>query len=71
MTTAADTVSRTLGAPLPAAFADLTDEQLTELDHLLHGASARRAGQMREAFESGLGLIPRLMRPAVKKALGL
>ncbi|MFE3445618.1 hypothetical protein ACFXNW_21515 [Nocardia sp. NPDC059180] len=71
MTTAADTLSRTLGAPLPAAFADLTDAQLAQLEQMLHDASARRADQMSEAFESGLRLIPRLMRPAVRKALGL
>lgn len=71
MTTAADTLSQTLGAPLPAEFARLSDAQLTELDRMLRAASEQRSRQMREAFESGLALIPRLMRPAVKKALGL
>ncbi|TLF77502.1 hypothetical protein [Nocardia cyriacigeorgica] len=71
MTTAAETLSRTLGAALPPEFAALGDEQLAELDRMLHAASDRRSQQMREAFDSGLRLIPRLMRPAVKKALGL
>ncbi|MBF6454920.1 hypothetical protein [Nocardia cyriacigeorgica] len=71
MTTAADTLSERLGAPLPEAFSRLSEAQLTELDHVLSAASERRAAQMHAAFESGLQMIPRLLRPAVKKALGL
>ncbi|MBF6517016.1 hypothetical protein IU421_22425 [Nocardia cyriacigeorgica] len=71
MTTAAETQSRTLGAPLPPEFAALGDDQLAELDRMLHAASHRRSQLMRDAFDSGMRLIPRLMRPAVKKALGL
>ncbi|WP_306364224.1 hypothetical protein [Nocardia sp. CC227C] len=61
----------TLRAPLPAAFDRLTDTELAELDRLLHDALRRRADNLDAAIDTSLDYVPRLMRPAVKKALGL
>ncbi|MFI1919213.1 hypothetical protein [Nocardia sp. NPDC020380] len=71
MSDAARQLSDTLRAPLPAAFEQLTDADLTELDRLLHDAMDRRRDTLDAALSSSLDFVPRLMRPAVKKALGL
>ncbi|MFX0576362.1 hypothetical protein [Nocardia nepalensis] len=71
MPDAASTLTRTLGAALPDEFGRLTDAELAELDRLLGAALTGRAERLDAATESSLQLIPRLMRPAVKKALGL
>ncbi|MEV0248303.1 hypothetical protein AB0H76_17030 [Nocardia sp. NPDC050712] len=71
MSDAAQTLAKTLGAPLPAEFDSLTEADLTALDGLLRGALAGRAARLEAATETSLQLIPRLLRPAVKKVLGL
>lgn len=71
MSDAAATLSRTLGAPLPEEFTALPEADLAALDRLLRTALDARADRLGTAVESSLGLIPRLMRPAVKKVLGL
>ncbi|WP_067693489.1 hypothetical protein [Nocardia jejuensis] len=71
MSDAARQLSTTLGAPLPEAFARLSDAEHTELDRLLRSAMTRRAENLDAAIGSSLDFVPRLMRPAVKKALGL
>ncbi|MEU0539777.1 hypothetical protein [Nocardia sp. NPDC005978] len=67
----AHTLATTLQAPLPEAFGQLTDTDLTELDRLLTTALTRRATTLDTAIANSLDFVPRLMRPAVKKALGL
>ncbi|MEV6280062.1 hypothetical protein [Nocardia sp. NPDC051832] len=71
MSDAAQTLSKTLGAPLPEEFDRLTDADLTALDGLLREALTGRAQRLESATEASLQLIPRLLRPAVKKVLGL
>ncbi|WP_330180573.1 hypothetical protein OHB26_29795 [Nocardia sp. NBC_01503] len=71
MSDAAAQLRDTLRAPLPAAFDQLGDADLTELDRLLHAAMTHRAATLDNAIGTSLDFVPRLMRPAVKKALGL
>ncbi|WP_194818553.1 hypothetical protein [Nocardia sp. XZ_19_385] len=71
MSDAAQTLAKTLGAPLPEEFDQLTEADLAALDGLLRSALAGRAARLESATETSLQLIPRLMRPAVKKVLGL
>lgn len=71
MSDAAHQLSATLRAPLPDAFDRLTDADHTELDRLLQHALDTRAANLDAAISSSLDFVPRLMRPAVKKALGL
>ncbi|MBF6241203.1 hypothetical protein IU474_29580 [Nocardia otitidiscaviarum] len=71
MSDAARQLGDALRAPLPAAFERLTDSELTELDRLLHDALRRHAANLDAAIDTSLDYVPRLMRPAVKKALGL
>ncbi|GAB0104097.1 hypothetical protein JMUB6875_30710 [Nocardia sp. JMUB6875] len=71
MPNAARQLSDTLQAPLPAAFDQLTDTDLAELDRLLTQALTRRGHTLDAAITDSLDIVPRLMRPAIKKALGL
>ncbi|MBL1077139.1 hypothetical protein JK358_22325 [Nocardia sp. 2] len=71
MSDAARQLSSTLQAPLPDAFDRLSDADLTELHRLLDTAQQRRGDNLDAAIETSLDFVPRLMRPAVKKALGL
>ncbi|WP_040807451.1 hypothetical protein [Nocardia concava] len=64
-------LSDTLRAALPAAFDQLTDPDLAELDRLLTQALERRGQTLDAAIGDSLDIVPRLMRPAIKKALGL
>ncbi|MFE5286144.1 hypothetical protein ACFRAQ_14370 [Nocardia sp. NPDC056611] len=61
----------TLRAPLPAAFDQLPDSDLAELHRLLEAAKTHRRDTLDAALGSSLDFVPRLLRPAVKKALGL
>ncbi|GAB2513027.1 hypothetical protein [Nocardia heshunensis] len=71
MSDAARTLSDTLRAPLPDAFDQLTDTDLADLDRHLQAAITRRRDNLDTAIGNSLDIVPRLMRPAVKKALGL
>ncbi|QLY28539.1 hypothetical protein [Nocardia huaxiensis] len=71
MSDAARQLASTLQAPLPDAFHRLPDPDLTELDRLLKTAQRQRGDNLDAAIETSLDFVPRLMRPAVKKALGL
>ncbi|WP_067820823.1 hypothetical protein [Nocardia inohanensis] len=71
MTHPATQLADTLGAPLPAAFDRLSDADHTELERLLTTALTRRGESLDNAIGNSLDIVPRLMRPAVKKALGL
>ncbi|MGV9677858.1 hypothetical protein ACWDSJ_21485 [Nocardia sp. NPDC003482] len=61
----------TLGAPLPEEFTRLSDTELGELDRLLRAARTRRAKHLAEAVDSSMRYVPRLLRPTLRKALGL
>ncbi|MEC3917726.1 hypothetical protein [Nocardia sp. CDC160] len=71
MSHAADQLRDTLRAPLPEAFDQLTDTDLADLDRLLREALTRRGHHLDAAITNSLDIVPRLMRPAIKKALGL
>ncbi|MGB9223106.1 hypothetical protein [Mycobacterium sp.] len=71
MSEVAEELSRTLGAPLPDGFASLPTAQLVELNRLLDTTLARRAQTLGESINASLDHTPRLLRPAVRKALGL
>ncbi|APA98876.1 hypothetical protein [Nocardia seriolae] len=71
MSDAARQLSDTLRAPLPAAFDQLSDTELAELDRLLNDALVRHGANLDTAIGHSLEIVPRLMRPAIKKALGL
>lgn len=71
MSEVAEELSRTLRAPLPDGFDALPAAQLQELNRLLGTTLARRAQTMGESINAALDVTPRLLRPAVRKALGL
>ena len=71
MSEVAEELSRTLRAPLPDGFASLPTARLQELNRLLETALARRAQTLGESINASLDHTPRLLRPAVRKALGL
>jgi hypothetical protein len=71
MSEVAEELSRTLRAPLPDEFASLPTAQLQDLNNLLETALARRAQTLGESINASLDYTPRLLRPAVRKALGL
>ena len=71
MSEVAEELSRTLGAPLPDGFASLPTEQLEQLQRLLDMTLAHRAQTLGESINASLDHAPRLLRPAVRKALGL
>ncbi|MEV6769523.1 hypothetical protein AB0N05_12940 [Nocardia sp. NPDC051030] len=71
MSDAARQLAATLQAPLPEAFDRLSEADLAELDRLLNTALTQRAQNLDAAISTSLDFVPRLMRPAVKKALGL
>ncbi|KAF0842558.1 hypothetical protein [Nocardia caishijiensis] len=71
MPDASHQLTTTLGTPPPPEFAALTPDELTLLDTYVRGALDQRKAALDDALESGMRLIPRLARPAVKKVLGL
>ncbi|MGW6729930.1 hypothetical protein ACWF9G_28865 [Nocardia sp. NPDC055029] len=64
-------LTATLGAPPPPEFAELTPDELARLDAYVRAALDNRRAALDDAVNSGMRLIPRLARPAVKKVLGL
>jgi hypothetical protein len=71
MSKAAEELSRTLRAPLPDEFTSLPATQLQQLNELLDATLERRAKALGESINASLEHTPRLLRPAVRKALGL
>ncbi|MGW6425898.1 hypothetical protein ACWF82_24760 [Nocardia sp. NPDC055053] len=71
MPNALDQLTTTLGAPPPPEFATLTSDELARLDAYVRAALDTRRAALDGAVNSGMRLIPRLARPAVKKVLGL
>ena len=68
---AADALSRALDAPIPPEFEALSDEHLHALAAALVAACEHRTEALSTAVTASLRLIPALLRPAVKTALGL
>ena len=68
---AAEALMRALDAPIPPDFERLSDEHLTALASTLVAASEHRTEALSTAITASLRHIPALLRPAVKKALGL
>ncbi|MEV0686611.1 hypothetical protein AB0I35_22340 [Nocardia sp. NPDC050378] len=64
-------LTTTLGTPPPPEFAALTPDELATLNTYVQAALDQRKAALDDALDSGLRLIPRLARPAVKKVLGL
>lgn len=64
-------LSKTLQAPVPAEFATLSDDDLRALEHALAAAATARSQALTEAVDASLKHLPFVLRPAVKKALGL
>ncbi|MFD9790571.1 hypothetical protein ACFWXK_06415 [Streptomyces sp. NPDC059070] len=58
-----------LGAPPPAALAELTDDQLKALLGALLAEKAARAAGLEEAAEEALKLVPALARGPVRRIL--
>ena len=68
---AVDALSRALDAPIPPEFEALSDEQLHALAATVVAACEHRTEALSTAITALLRHIPALLRPAVKKALGL
>jgi hypothetical protein len=64
-------LAATLKAPIPPEFSALGEGDLAALDATLHAAAAHRSTQLNDAITASLKHLPALLRPAVKKALGL
>ena len=62
-------LSEELGGPLPPGLAALSDADVTHLLTSVHAAKARQREALREAIDSGLSMVPALLRRAVRKAL--
>ncbi|GGK66730.1 hypothetical protein [Nocardia camponoti] len=71
MPDAMDHLTATLGSPPPPEFATLTAEELTLLESYLRTALDSRKEALAGAVDSGMRMVPRLARPAVKRVLGL
>jgi hypothetical protein len=56
-----------LGADPPPRIGALPDEQREALATMLRAARRRESAALRQAIENGLGFVPRIARPAVKK----
>ncbi len=58
-----------LGERIPDGLSTLTDEELTHLAGLLHDTKQRQSEALDAAIEEALGIVPRLARGTVRKAL--
>lgn len=64
-------LTTTLGTPPPPEFDSLSPDELARLEGFVQHALDQRRAALDGALDSGMRLIPRLARPAVKKVLGL
>ncbi|KAA1421595.1 hypothetical protein F0U44_04760 [Nocardioides humilatus] len=69
MSESADTLAQEYGGPLPPGLAALTTEQRQLLADAIAAARVRQAEALEAATENGLGFVPKLLRPAIKKVL--
>lgn len=64
-------LERALGVPVPATFAGLGAADAEHLAAAIHTAQARQTAQLDEAVTDALNHVPRPLRGAVRKAVGL
>ncbi|MCE5291003.1 MAG: hypothetical protein LLG14_17445 [Nocardiaceae bacterium] len=64
-------ITHTLGSALPPDFTQLTSADLTELDAMLNNVLSQREAALRAAVETSISHAPKLMRPTIRRALGL
>lgn len=64
-------LTRELGAPPPAAFAELPAAELEQLAEALKAARQRQRSELDQALTHALEYVPALMRRPVRKILGL
>lgn len=64
-------LERALGAPVPAAFAALGAADSEHLAAAIRAAQSRQAKQLETAVTDALNHVPRPLRGAVRKAVGL
>jgi hypothetical protein len=64
-------LGRTVGAPVPESFGQLSVEQAAHLAAAIETAIENRTNAISDAIVASMNHIPALLRPAVKKALGL
>lgn len=67
----ADRLAAVLQDALPEEFLELGEDQLAVLERLVAAAVDHRAAAFDTAIADSLNHLPRLLRPAVRKALGL
>lgn len=60
-----------LGGVEPRGFGDVDDERLAELAAALRRVKQHQREELDRAVTESLELIPRVLRPAVRRALGL
>lgn len=68
---ARDDLSAAIGAPVPDGVAALDDARLAELATVVRDARSEQRRVLRQATEESLRHVPRLVRPAVKRIVGL
>lgn len=66
-----DELRRQFRAPLPASVAALSDADAADLASALRDARRRQTRQLMAATEESLSQVPRLIRPLVRKVIGL
>jgi hypothetical protein len=64
-------LARALGAPVPPAFAALATADAAHLTAAIGTAQARQTAQLEDAVTDALNHVPRPLRGAVRKAVGL
>ncbi|WP_183095995.1 hypothetical protein [Nocardioides stalactiti] len=65
----ADRLAGEYGGPLPPGLAALGEDQQVFLAEAIEAARVRQAEALEAATENGLGFVPKLLRPAIKKVL--
>lgn len=70
-TTALAELEGALGAPVPGAFTTLAPADAEHLTAAIRTAQARQAAQLEGAVTEALNHVPRPLRGAVRKAVGL
>lgn len=64
-------LARELGIALPASFSDLPDEHASHLLTSLRKARSAQSEELERAVTAALNHVPRPLRGAVRKAVGL
>jgi hypothetical protein len=64
-------LERALGVPVPDAFATLATADVEHLAAAIRTAQTRQAAQLEDAVTDALNHVPRPLRGAVRKAVGL